>query len=141
MTKNMKNKILGTMFALLLIGIIALVGVTYAYKGDPNVKGPNYSADVHEQMEEAMSNKDYDAWIKIRQDNNLPMNGRMFQVINKDNFNKYVEMYNANLAGDIVKADAIKAELGVGNGMMGKSGMQKGTGNGMCQGSGVCKRN
>lgn len=122
----MANKILTIFAAVFLIGLVSMIGA-YAYKGDSNIKGPNYDADVHEQLEAAIEAEDYDAWLKIRQDNNLPTKGRMFQVINKDNFDKYAELHDANEAGDTAKADAIKAELGLGQGMQNgkaRSGMQ-----------------
>jgi len=125
-----KNILLG-MLAIFIVSIASL-GAVLAYRGNPDVVGPNYDAEVHEQLETAMDAGDYDAWVQIRKDNNLPMQGRMFQVINADNFDKYVEMHKANLAGDTVKSDAIKAELGLGQGMQkhGNSqgkGMHKGT--------------
>jgi hypothetical protein len=124
--KNMANKILTIFVVVFVIGVISLIGV-YAYKGNPAVNGPNYSEAVHDQLEAAIDNGDYDAWIKIRQENNLPMNGRMFQVINKDNFAKYAEMHDAQLSGDIDSANAIRAELGLSQGMMNdkaRAGMQ-----------------
>jgi hypothetical protein len=125
-----KNILLG-MIAIFIVSIASL-GAVLAYRGNPDVKGPNYDAKVHEQLEAAMDAKDYDAWIQVRKDNNLPMQGRMFQVINAENFDKYVEMHKANLAGDTVRSDAIKVELGLGQGMQkhGNSqgkGMHKGT--------------
>ncbi len=127
----MKNQMLRGLFALFVVSIVSLAGIAYAYKGYPNVKGPNYNADVHEKLEAAMEAGDYDTWIKIRQDNNLPTKGRIFRVINEDNFDKYVELHEANLAGDTEKADAIKAELGLGQGMM-----KRGNGQGKMTGSG-----
>jgi hypothetical protein len=127
----MKNQMVWGLFALFVVSIVALAGIAYAYRGNPSEKGPNYDAEVHEQLEAAIDAGDYDAWIRIRQDNNLPMNGRLFQVINKDNFDKYTELHDANLAGDTVKADAIKAELGLGQGMM-----KRGSGQGKMTGSG-----
>lgn len=130
----MKNKILIGFAAVLLIGLVALMAV--AYRGNPDVKSPNYNEDVHEQLEAAIESGDYDAWLKIRQDNNLPTNGRIYQVIGRDNFGKYVELHNANTAGDTERADAIRAELGLGQGMRG-SGTHAGAGNGNAGGQGT----
>ncbi|MGV8168452.1 MAG: hypothetical protein ACP5N3_00180, partial [Candidatus Nanoarchaeia archaeon] len=127
----MKNKITIGIFALLVVSVLAFAGLTYAFRGDSTVQGPNYDADVHEQLESAMEAGDYDAWIQIRKENNLPMRGRMFQVINEDNFDRYVAMHEANEAGDYETAAAIRAELGLGQGMM-----KHGTGNSAGQGSG-----
>lgn len=125
----MKNKIWIGFAAVLMIGLVAFV--TVAYRGNPDVKSPNYNEDVHEQLEAAMEAGNYDAWLKIRQDNNLPTNGKIYQVITKDNFGKYVELHNANLAGDTEKAEAIRAELGLGQGMMGSgTGTHRGAGSG-----------
>ncbi|MGV8171454.1 MAG: hypothetical protein ACP5OA_02045 [Candidatus Woesearchaeota archaeon] len=117
-----KNILLGIV-AIFIVSIASL-GVVLAYRGNPEVQGPNYDAQVHEQLEAAMEAGDYNAWIQIREDNNLPMRGRIFQVITADNFDKYVELHEANLAGDTAKADAIKAELGLGQGMQKHGNMQ-----------------
>jgi hypothetical protein len=130
----MKNNVLWGFLAVLTVSIVALAGITYAYKGNPDVKGPNYDAAVHEQLEAAMDAGNYDTWLKIRQDNNLPTKGRIFQVINKDNFDKYAKLHQANLAGDTTKVDAIRAELGLGQGMMKRgTGKMTGPGNGLKQ--------
>ena len=120
MKTKIKNKMYLGFFFVFAVSILALAGITYAYKGDPNQKGPNYNLQVHELLESAIKSRDYDAWIKIRQENNLPMHGKIFQVINKDNFDKYSQMHEANIAGDKVTSDAIKSELGLGQGMMKK---------------------
>lgn len=134
----MKNNGLTIFIAIFILSIVSLIGV-YAYNGSANMNAIKYDLDVHEQMETAIENGDYDTWIKIRQENNLPMNGRMFQAINKDNFLKYKELHDANLAGDFEKANSIRNELGLGQGMM------KGKFNGQSCGSltGVhnCQRN
>ncbi len=124
----MKNKILAGFAAVMLIGLMAFVAV--AYRGNPGVESPNYNEDVHAELEAAMVEGDYDAWLKIRQDNNLPTEGKIYRVINRDNFDKYVELHNANLAGDIEKADAIRAELGLGLGSRGE-GAHRGGGAGV----------
>ena len=123
----MENKILTILGVVFIIGIISIT-LAYAYKEDMNIKGPNYNENVHQQMEVAIESGDYEAWIKIREENNLPMNGKMFSMINKDNFSKYSEMYNAMISGDTEKADAIRQELGLGQGMM-RNGV-KGNGQG-----------
>jgi hypothetical protein len=126
----MANKILAIFVVVFVIGVISLIGV-YAYKGNLSVNGPNYSEAVHEQMEAAIDAGDYDAWVQIRQENNLPMNGRMFQAINKDNFAKYAEMHDAMLSGDIDTANAIRSELGLGM-------MQRGANSNNADGKSTC---
>ena len=132
----MKNNILTIFVAIFIIGVFSLIGV-YAYNGSANVNMPNYDANVHEQLETAIENGDYDAWIKIRQENNLPMSGRMFQVINKANFAKYKELHDANIAGDVDKANQARTDLGLGTGMMNGKGQGCGSATGVhnCQGN------
>lgn len=131
---KMNNKVIAGLGVAFVISMLALVGVS-AYRGNPDVEGPNYNEEVHTQLEAAMDAGDYDAWLKIRQDNNLPTKGKIFQVINKDNFGKYVEMHEAQISGNTETVDAIRAELGLGQGMMKRSG--EGTqGTGRMQGSG-----
>lgn len=130
----MKNKMLTGLFAVFLISVFAFAGIACAYRGDASVQGPNYNEEVHEQLEGAIESGDYDAWVQIREENNLPMRGRMFQVINEDNFYLYKELHDANVAGDTERANEIKAELGLGQGMM-KRGSGQGTGAGQKMGS------
>jgi hypothetical protein len=145
----MKNQMIWGLIAIFIASIVALAGISYAYKGNPATKGPNYSTEVHEQLEAAIEAGDYDAWLKIRQDNNLPTKGRIFQVINKDNFDKYAQLHEANMAGDTQKAAEIRAELGLGEGMIkngsgkmgqGKGNMQNYAGQNNEGNSGTCKR-
>ncbi len=134
----MKNKMLMGIFVLFLVSIVAFAGITYAYKGNANVQGPNYNEEVHEQLEAAIEAGDYDAWLQIRKDNNLPMRGKIFQVINEDNFDKYAAMHEAMESGDTETADAIRAELGLGQGMMNKgNNAVQTTRQGIKQGAGV----
>ncbi|GIU68777.1 MAG: hypothetical protein KatS3mg002_0013 [Candidatus Woesearchaeota archaeon] len=109
----------------------------FAYRGDPRITGPNYNAEVHEQLEAAIESGDYDAWIAIRQENNLPMNGRIFQVINADNFDLYKQLHEAMQSGDYDTANSIKAELGLGQGMMKRGkGISQGSGQSRMSGQG-----
>ena len=124
----MNKKIWIAIVAVFVISAASLIAVM-AYQGNPNVKGANYNTDVQAKLEAAIDSGNYDAWIQIRKDNNLPMQGRMFQVINKDNFGKFAEMHNAMLSGDTAKADSIRAELGLGQGMGRNS---QGSGSGQC---------
>lgn len=114
------NKILMAVMALFVIGMLSLS--VFAYKGNPNVKGPNYNEELHEQLEAALEAKNFNSWLKIRQENNLPMKGKIFQVINAENFDKYVELHNAQKNGDIETVSKIRAELGLGQGQMKKMG-------------------
>ncbi len=106
--------------SLLILGVVALgFGSVYAYQGDLNTKGPNYTPERHEAMIEAFENKDYNAWKEARGDMG---NGRMMETINnEENFAKFVKMRELRLAGDEEGASALRAELGLGLGQ-GKDG-------------------
>ncbi len=98
-----------------MLGVMSVLpSVTSAYKGDPAVKGPNYSPERHEAMLQAFETKDYTAWANLMQGR-----GRVMQVINKDNFAKFVEARNLAQQGKMAEAQKIRQELGLGlhNGM------------------------
>ncbi len=123
------NKIIIALMALLVVGLIT-TGAVSAYRGNTEVQGPNFDPEVHEALEGAIESGDYDAWIQIREQNNLPIMGRMFSVITEANFELFAQMHEAHESGDIETANAIRTELGLGLG--------KGPGNGpdMHQGQG-----
>lgn len=108
---NTSKKILGG------LGMLALVlGVSYfsadiasAYRGNPEVKGPNFSTERHEAMEKAFETNDYTAWVNL-----MPKQSRITQVINKDNFAKFSEAHNLAEKGDLAGAQKIRQELGLG---------------------------
>ncbi len=107
------NKTILTLSAITLGAGMLLVtnSSTLAYRGDPNVQGPNYTAERHEAMTAAFENNDYNAWKELKQGN-----GRISQIINEGNFSKYSEMHKLTLAGDIDGANTIRTELGLGLG-------------------------
>ena len=80
-----------------------------AYRGDPSVQGPNYSAEHHTAMLKVFENKDYTAWKNLMQNR-----GRASQVVTKENFNKFVEAHNLAVQGKISEAQKIRQELGLG---------------------------
>jgi hypothetical protein len=80
-----------------------------AYKGNPNIKGPYYSEERHEAIEKAFETNDYVAWKNLMQNK-----GRVIQVINEDNFSKFAEAHKLVEKGDLVSAEKIRQELGLG---------------------------
>lgn len=114
--------------ALAVIGIAGLfASAVFAYQGDPTVKGPNYSTDRHAAMEQAFENKDYNAWKGL-----MAGNGRVMQIINKDNFANFAEAHDLVEQGKTVEAQKIRQELGLGlnNGSGSGCGLQNGSGKG-----------
>lgn len=100
----------------------------FAYKGDPKVQGPNYSAERHSQMTEAFENKDYDAWKNLMSDRGQ---SRVLEIITEENFDTFTQIHNLMLEGKIEEAQELRQELGLGQ----KNGMGK-RGNGSRDGSG-----
>jgi hypothetical protein len=116
------NKTILTLTAIAL-GAGALLATTssaFAYRGDPNVQGPNYTAERHEAMTKAFENKDYNAWKELTQGN-----GKVTQVVNQDNFSKFAEMHKLRLEGKTDDANKIRTELGLG--LMDGSGQGQGS--------------
>src|SRR3990167_6163917 len=122
---NKKSIILGTI-ALVLGGLVLIPGTVQAYRGDPNVKGPNYSAERHEEMTKAFENKDYNAWKNLMQGK-----GRVTQVVNEQNFAKFAEAHELMEQGKTAEAQKIRQELGL--------GQHNGTGRGMGMGHNVSR--
>lgn len=112
-----------TLLTLAALSIIAGGALTFsqgvrAYKGDPTVQGPNYTAERHEAMEKAFDTNNYTAWKNLMQGR-----GRVTQIINKDNFAKFAKAHQLAEDGKTKEAAAIRAELGLGlqNGGMGRN--------------------
>ncbi len=119
---NKKSIIVGAS-ALLLTGLVLTPGLVQAYRGDPAVQGPNYSQDRHTQMTAAFEEKDYNAWKNLMQGR-----GRVTQVVNANNFDKFVQAHQYALEGNLEEANKIRAELGL--------GLRNGSGQGQGQGYG-----
>lgn len=94
-----------------------------AYRGDPNVQGPNYTAERHEAMTQAFNNDDYNAWKEQMQGR-----GRVGEIINEGNFARFSEMHKLMLEGKTQEANSIRTELGL--------GLQNGSGRGQGMGYG-----
>jgi len=115
---------------LTLLGIALGAGALFAsnssalaYRGDPNIQGPNYTAERHEAMTRAFENKDYNAWKEQMQGR-----GRVSQVINEGNFARFAEMHKLMLEGKTEEAGKIRTELGLGLGDGSGQGQRSGYG-------------
>lgn len=119
---NMNKTILTLgLTALVIGGLFALPKATSAYRGDPTVKGPNYTEERHSAMEKAFESNDYNAWKNL-----MNGRGRVTQVINKDNFARFAKIHELVEDGKTDEANKIRAELGL--------GLQNGSGYGMGMG-------
>ena len=122
---NKKYIALGSV-GLLLGGLLLFTNKVSAYKGDPTVKGPYYTEERHEEMTKAFENNDYNAWKE-----QMGGRGRVSQVINEENFERFAEAHRLALEGKTEEAAKIRQELGL--------GLQNGSGKGMGQGFGGCE--
>lgn len=100
---------------LIMSGLMALVlglgvsGSALAYQGDFSKKGPNYTPEFEAQITEVMTNKDYEGWKALIE--KKVGNKRVTEIINKDNFPKFVEAWKLAHEGKIKEANAIRREL------------------------------
>ena len=125
------------MLSVLALGIVALLGISLvaAYQGDYSVKGPSYSSDRHEAMEEIFDNFDYDAWVTLMtEDGRHP---RVVDIVTEDTFVTFVEAHDALEDGDFDRAAELRSELGLNNGIGLRDGNGFGGRKGMKQGSGM----
>ena|SRR3989339_972562 len=118
-----KTSILFGLTALIVGGVIIAPQAVQAYRGDPNVTGPNYTEERHAAMEQAFTNKDYNAWKE-----QMAGRGRVTQVVNADNFARFAEAHELAEQGNTEEANKIRAELGLG--LHNGSGMGQGMGYG-----------
>lgn len=107
-----KNKYLMGLLGVFLVSLAAMSAL--AYQGSKWYGAPNFNCGVHEEVLAAVQDGNYDAWIALREENNLPMHGKMFQVIGEENFALYSEMYEARLNGDFERVSELREELGLG---------------------------
>lgn len=105
---------------LLGLGAVALATGTYAYQGNPAKFGPNYTPERHEAMQKAFENKDYAAWKT-----QIGERGAARKVT-EQNFARFSEMHKLMLEGKTIEANAIRAELGLGQGGGQGKGMHSG---------------
>ncbi len=107
-----------------LVGAVLAPQAVFAYKGDPGVQGPNYTAERHEAMQKAFETNDYNAWKALSNGH-----GRVTKVVNAENFSKFAEAHKLADQGKVDEAKAIRAELGLG--LKNGSGNKQGNGRGM----------
>jgi hypothetical protein len=108
---NMKKSVYGLGALALMFGTVAIYPVlASAYRGDVNVKGPNYSTERHEAMQKAFALKDYDAWASL-----MHGRGRVTEVVNRENFSKFAEAHELMLQGKTSEANQKRENLGLGS--------------------------
>ncbi len=135
----MNKKFLYGGLASLVVGL-SLVGTAWAYQGDNTKKGPNYNSERQAKMIEVMNKGDYAGWQEL-----MAGRGRVSQMINQQNFSKFVEAWKLEQAGKVAEARAIRQELGLGGGKAGcqsdSCGMRSGGHRGQSQKPGFVDAN
>ncbi len=113
--------------ATLVVGVALLPQATFAYKGDPAVQGPNYTAERHETMTNAFESNDYAAWKELTTGKGVA------NRITAENFPRFAEAHRLATEGKVAESQAIRAELGLGM-RNSDGGGGRGNGQGMRQG-------
>lgn len=113
-----KKTVLFGLASLIMGGLVLAPKAVDAYRGDPTVQGPNYTAERHAAMEKAFETKDFNAWKNLMQNR-----GRVTQVINAQNFARFAQAHELAEQGKVAEANQIRQELGL--------GLQNGSGMGM----------
>lgn len=119
---NKKLIVLGSV-GLFLSGLALTSTKALAYRGDPTIKGPNYTEERHQEMTTAFENNDFNSWKNL-----MNGKGRVTQVINEQNFSRFAEAHKLALEGKLEEAKQIRQELGL--------GLQNGLGRGGSEGFG-----
>lgn len=121
----MKNKkTLMFVMSFLAIALISgfIVSAHWSDFSDNPEERPFFNETRHEAMQQAFENKDYSVWKSLVQEQQEQMSGkgygrsRLLEVINEDNFDRFVDMHNAKISGDQETANEIRQELGIGFG-------------------------
>ena len=129
----MRNKLVMSGLMALVLGL-GVSGTALAYQGDFTKKGPNYTQEFESKITEVMTNKDYEGWKALMSEK--VGNGRVTEVINKDNFGKFAEAWKLAHEGKIKEANAIRKELMLRTSDGQRSHDGEGRGRGMGQGMG-----
>ena len=118
-----------TVLSLAVLGLIlsaGIMGASAAYQGTNdnsanNMRPDNAPAfnqerraemDTHRaEVQTAIENNDYETWKSLMEESKF--NDKILEVINADNFSRYVEMHQAMQNKDFDTAQAISEELGL----------------------------
>jgi hypothetical protein len=118
-----KKGIMMGVIGLAIAGAAAYSTGALAYRGNLSQTGPNYTPERHDQMEKAFESNDYAAWKNL-----MNGKGRVSEVVNEGNFNRFAEAHKLTEEGKNDEANKIRQELGLGQG--GKNGRGNDNGQG-----------
>ncbi len=117
------NKIiLGT--SALVLGLMAMASIKpiLAYRGDINVKGPNYTEERHTINTNAFQKGDYKAWAA-----NMAGKGAT-RFVNESNFKEFASAQISAQKGDKSLIEAFRTKYGMGQGSKNGNGQGQGMG-------------
>ena len=116
-----------------ILGVFALLGMSmvFAYQGNPNLQGPNFSEERHEAMQNAFDSLNYQDWYDLMtEDGRHP---KIVDVINAENFDEFVEARNDGTLREFRESlDLGLGQMKHGNGEALGKGQGKGSGKGQC---------
>jgi len=105
----MKNQIILGIAAIVLTLVAAKsFSPVLAYRGDPTVKGPNYTEERHQANINAFQKSDYNGWVK-----NMAGRGAT-RFVNKDNFAEFAKAQLQAQKGDLSLLNAFRTKYGMG---------------------------
>lgn len=105
------------------IAVLAIATPALAYKGNPEVQGPNYTAERHEAMEVVYAKNDYQGWLKLMEGKAM----RLKEVVNSKA--KFAEFAKAH-EGGTEALNAFRTSHGLGQGTGSQQGSRDGSGYG-----------
>lgn len=101
----MKNRFM--MASVLAAGVLTLGVSAYAYQWNPGIENPDCTdLERHEAVETAFENHDYQAFLDLYDGKGIAK-----KITSEDDFNKFIELREASLAGDIDLVNELKTEL------------------------------
>ena len=116
----MKKDKAGLFIALMAVAVLSLSVMATAYRGNFEEKSPYYEEGRCDDVLDAFDEFDYEAWRELKAINGG--NSRVLDVVNEENFHLFVEAHRAGKSGDYERANALRAELGLNNGVGPKNG-------------------
>jgi len=133
----MTNK---TLVSLGIFGFVALLGISmvFAYQGNPDVQGPNFSEERHESMQNAFESLNYQDWYDLMtEDGRHP---KIVDTITEENFNEFVEARNNGTLKEFRESLGLGlGQMKHGNGEALRRGYEKGFANGFERGQRNCQ--
>jgi len=128
--------------AVLAMGVLGTLGISQvsAYRGDYTEVGPNHTEEREDAMVKVMAEKDYEGWKELMtEDGRTP--GVLRKVDSQEEFNQFAQAYELGKDGKVEEANAIRSELGLGNGNGGgNKGQNRGGNFTDANGDGQCDR-